>query len=822
MSVTRFLRRWLTNPSTRPATRTGNTARTHLRCETVEDRTVPAVIVPPFPLTDVAQVAALYPRHAGPTDLYLNFDGWADNLISPYQEHTGNYNQNVQEILFRVSEIFAPFDVRVHRLYGNGVRSQSGGDTTIFIGDKMGNTDWYESPWGGWNLENRAYAYAPSGDRPSVGAGLHVPNSNAYDVAYVDPVSFEAASNVNGGQPTNVQTWDTGRIARAVAHEAGHTFGLTHVLSGNTQAVMSYSATNTAVLNQSFAVTTLNHNGTETAPSPNSQPIWVYDLPGPIPLQFAPLVTQNAFAALTASLGARSLDNANVANFYAVDPGYVDGTMHALSWNGGSIVASVGRQGDYDVYTVQSPGDRWLAVDVTALSGGLDPVVFITNGSGTTTLAFDDDSGPGTDSRVVFRAEGGTIYKIVVGSWNGHTTGSYRVTVNGFNPVVNPDVGGGGELTNGLPDKDFSRPAVGDLTVGSRPTGAATFGGAAAHAAGTAFNPESDSGRGLVADRALTGLASPNQMFEPVVPFNPVPDFAPPPVIPGSVSFAAGVVSIVGTNGNDYSDVRYVVAPGGAVSAAPTAWIRVTLDTPLGDFVNFFPTAAVSQIKFDAKLGNDAFQNATNITTVALGGGGNDVLIGGGGNDIVEGGYGDDVIFGGGGADYLQGNAGNDHLFGGTGTDHLIGDGIGEVGNDILFGEDGDDVLEGRDGNDLLVGGNGRDVLVGGRGADELHGGADDDLLIGGSVDFPILGQPLVDIATEWSSGHTYTERVRNLIGMPHPTFGARLNGNTFLREGVTVLDDGMVDDLDGGTGRDWFWTDPFDLHNALFNERVD
>src|SRR5262245_53650581 len=213
-------------------------ARARLSCESLEGRALPPVSIPPYPITTATQLAALYPTHSGPTDLYLNFDGNDDAGVAPFASVSGSWNRDVHEILFRVSEIFAPFDVRVHRIAGNGAEALSGGDSTIFIGDKVSNSTFYDI-----YLENRAYAYAPNGDRPSLSGGLHAPNSNTHDRAYVDPVSWNASS-ANGWVVEDYASWGTAQIARAVAHEGGHTFGLTHVLSNGTPEVMSYDATN--------------------------------------------------------------------------------------------------------------------------------------------------------------------------------------------------------------------------------------------------------------------------------------------------------------------------------------------------------------------------------------------------------------------------------------------------------------------------------------------------------------------------------------------------------------------------------------------------
>ena len=148
------------------------------------------------------------------------------------------------------AQIYAPFDVQVQRIYGNGsFDSSSNGNTTIFIGDKSGN---------GTGVNNVAYAYTPWAymDSPGDVRGInHRPNSDPYDLAYVDP---------NYG--SSALSWNNRTIARAVAHQAGHTFGLMHVLSSPDQEVMSYDATNTRFFNKTFNITTLNNNGTSTSP----------------------------------------------------------------------------------------------------------------------------------------------------------------------------------------------------------------------------------------------------------------------------------------------------------------------------------------------------------------------------------------------------------------------------------------------------------------------------------------------------------------------------------------------------------------------------
>src|SRR2546423_12543197 len=107
--------------------------RARPQVEALEDRQLMSI-------TDMTGVAQLFPRHSGPTVLYLNFDGWTSQGVSSFQSTTGDRTRDIHEILFRTAQIFAPFDVQVQRRFGDGsYDSSSGGNTTIFIGDKSGN-----------------------------------------------------------------------------------------------------------------------------------------------------------------------------------------------------------------------------------------------------------------------------------------------------------------------------------------------------------------------------------------------------------------------------------------------------------------------------------------------------------------------------------------------------------------------------------------------------------------------------------------------------------------------------------------------------------
>jgi hypothetical protein len=108
-------------------------ARPRLGIEALEERLVPAAP------TDMTELARLFPRHSGPSMLYINFDGWQAEHISPFLTVSGDRDKDIQDILFRTAEIYSPFDVQVVRRFGDGSRATDGGATTIFVGDDSDN-----------------------------------------------------------------------------------------------------------------------------------------------------------------------------------------------------------------------------------------------------------------------------------------------------------------------------------------------------------------------------------------------------------------------------------------------------------------------------------------------------------------------------------------------------------------------------------------------------------------------------------------------------------------------------------------------------------
>ncbi len=141
----------------------------------------------------------------------------------------------------------------------------------------------------------------------------------------------------------------------------------------------------------------------------------------------------------------------------------------------------------------------------------------------------------------------------------------------------------------------------------------------------------------------------------------------------------------------------------------------------------------------------DQTLNASDESTLILGGSGEDTINGGLNNDVIQGNQGDDLIGGGLGIDRLYGSLGNDTLFGGLGDDVLSG---GD-GNDAVHGEDGNDWLQGDEGKDTLFGGAGDDVLYasnssilsGGDGRDTLYGGPGNDRLYSAGGSSNLFGE---------------------------------------------------------------------------------
>src|SRR5262245_43028589 len=91
-------------------------------------------------ITDMTGWAQRFPAPTHSQRLLLNFDGKNNegSNISKFVAPSGqNTEATIQDIIFRVSEIFSPFNVEVQRVTSDGVDSKTQGDTTVFIGGNV-------------------------------------------------------------------------------------------------------------------------------------------------------------------------------------------------------------------------------------------------------------------------------------------------------------------------------------------------------------------------------------------------------------------------------------------------------------------------------------------------------------------------------------------------------------------------------------------------------------------------------------------------------------------------------------------------------------
>jgi Ca2+-binding RTX toxin-like protein len=157
----------------------------------------------------------------------------------------------------------------------------------------------------------------------------------------------------------------------------------------------------------------------------------------------------------------------------------------------------------------------------------------------------------------------------------------------------------------------------------------------------------------------------------------------------------------------------------------------------------------------------------------------------------------------------------------------------GGAGDDRLKGGKGNDVLLGGSGDDLLIGKEGRDFLAGGPGSDRFVGNADDDILIADELIWETAGAAeleaaLAAITAEWNRlDRSHQERIENLCGRKDLADDDRLNGDYFLKLGVTIIHDQSADKLTGSSGMDWFFFDDeldraTDLKDEVFADDLD
>jgi hypothetical protein len=432
------------------STRSGKSS-VNLRMEALDERVNPVT-------SDYSAFAGTFPRHAGSTVLYLNFDGWSGQNVSSFQSTTGNRSQDIQEILYRTAEIFSPFDVQVERMSGDGAMSTVNGNSTIFIGDDSDNNT---------ATSNSINAYTPANNTDMPGSALgqrHVPNSNSYDWAFVDPVSSAVLQSNLG-------------IVQAIAHEAGHTFGLGHIrtvgvdnlndnttlpafLGTNPPEMMSYDSPNVLFMNQTFNLTAANFSLTSGVTYvPSVLPKWADVVIIGIPISSTTMQTQNSFTYLQNVLGsppfgddyADVADSTSVAQASGIMPGVVIGP---------TTLGSIERLGDYDVFQFTPTSNQTLTVNAQRVPGNsVDPVLMIFEGS--TLLAINDNrTAADFSSRISWSFQSGHTYRIVVGASDSATTGNYLFWVNYPTAIgsINPDHSGPRVLSSQLQGSTVAHP----------------------------------------------------------------------------------------------------------------------------------------------------------------------------------------------------------------------------------------------------------------------------------------------------------------------------------------------------------------------------
>ena len=407
------------------------------------------------------QAAGKIAKPTGPTLLYLNFDGWTH---TPYSDAVNGDNvgaftgtvRDIQEILYQTAEVFAPFNVEVLQIKGDGVYSTARGATTVFVGVYNGS------------------GITPGDfmDYPSPARGTdHLPNTDPHDIAFVNQ-DFVSLST------SHVQDL---RIVAGIAHEAGHTFGLAHVRTDGvadypTNAftgltynpdlppeVMSYDSNDDFFNNTSFNLTEANGTGTNTDLVP----------------KFGDTIftTQNSFTYLQTVLGARPTtsqvevadEGINVMSdktrtLNLVDPGYFNApstqgqSVKPLAINTASkVTGTLLRAGDRLAYQLNLVNSGWVPGDALSVTPA--------NGSSVNLLILDETPGDTRATTVVGDAEGNTPVEItpetghtyvLVVSGAGTSAGAFTLTVGAVKTHLQ---------NNNFTVRDASNNIVGHVTL---------------------------------------------------------------------------------------------------------------------------------------------------------------------------------------------------------------------------------------------------------------------------------------------------------------------------------------------------------------------
>ena len=416
--------------------------RTALNVEHLETRLVPAI-------TDMTALALQFPTPTQPTMLYLNFDGGTSLPGSggTIKAFTGT-QKNIDDIIYQVSELFAPFNVDVERISGKGNYAKApetvGGPSpsTIFIGADTANVTAAGVKFTA-GFTPAAFVDAPFAADPS-----HRPHSDPFNLAYIDPDSNLAAG------PWTVSESDT-VIAESIAHEAGHTFGLVHVrtdgkadpaplLTEPIPDMMAYPVLGQRFVNQTFNITLDNFNpGTGVNSFSGAFPDW----------KGSTIKTQDSFTYLGAVLGYRQYDGSvHVVNGSELDAysytsltgitGYGGKLLSSANYTLGSTVSGYLVQGDSIVYEMKAATTETVNISLAQKGGpwynSLELAVYGQTGNFLTSV----DGAFNGNISTTLSVTAGQSYYFVVTTEGGDSNGAYTFDVT--NPlIIQVPIGGG-------------------------------------------------------------------------------------------------------------------------------------------------------------------------------------------------------------------------------------------------------------------------------------------------------------------------------------------------------------------------------------------